>query len=157
MQDVVEGVADFAGWIEHVPVQRQQPVRPQHLCRLVGTLHGVEPVPGLPGDDGVERTAVGIPGLEIADLDLDAGLPGDLGHPRVRVDAEHRAAGGPVLPCTDASAAADVQDLDAGTGGDDALYQGVGVAGPRPVVSFGVDSERLRYLPKPVRLSLGER
>jgi hypothetical protein len=36
-------------------------------------------------------------------------------------------------------------------GGDDALYQLVGVGRPRPVVPLGVDSERLCYLPQLVR------
>ena len=114
-------------------------------------------MPGLPGDDRVERTAACVPILELVDLDLDAGPPGDLGHPRVRVDAEYPAAGRPVLPCPNTGAAADIQELDAGASGDDTLYQRVGVARPRPVVSFGVDSEGLRYLAKPVQLPLGKR
>src|ERR1700752_1070717 len=40
--------------------------------------------------------------------DLDPGALGELGHPRVRVDAEYGATGGPVLPCADAGAAADI-------------------------------------------------
>ena len=71
LQDIVEGVGDFARWVEDMPVHRQQPVWPQYLCRLAGTQHRVDPVPGLPGDDRVERPAAGVPIFELADLDLD--------------------------------------------------------------------------------------
>src|ERR1700731_1323846 len=139
-----------------MPIHRQQPVWPQHLCSFAGAPHGVDPMPGLAGDDRVERTAACVPIFEFADLDLDPGPPGDLGHPRVGVNAEHRAAGRPILPCSDSGTAADIQKFDAGARGDDTLYQDVGVARPRPVVSFGVYSEGFRYLPKPVRLPLGK-
>ena len=114
-------------------------------------------MPGLPGDDRVERTAFRVPIFELADLDLDSGPLGDLGHPRVWFHAEYRAAGRPVLPCPDASAAADIQELETGAGGDDALYQRLGIARPCPVVSFGVHSEGLRYRPELVQLLLGKR
>ena len=133
---VVEGGGDVAWWVEDMPVQRQQPVWPQQLCRLAGAQHWVDPVPGLSGDNGIERTTARVPGFEIADLDLDAAAPGDIGHPRVRVDAEYRATGRLVLPCPDAGAAADVQEVHAGTRGDDTL------ARSRPVVPFGVHLRR---------------
>src|ERR1019366_9153734 len=50
----------------------------------------------------------------------------------------------------------DVEDLAAGTGGDDPLHKGVGIAGPGPVGSLGVQPERLRHLPRPMRL-IGDR
>src|SRR6201992_2872087 len=108
-------------------------------------------MPGLSRDDGVEGSAARVPLLEFADLDLDPGLPGEVGHPGVHVDAEHVDAGCPVLPSPDAGAAADVQEVGAGADGDDALYQLVGIGRPGPVVPFGVDSERLCYLPQLVR------
>ena len=114
VQDFVEGLGDLGGRIEDVPVQRQQPARPQHLRCLAGAEHRVDPMPGLSGDDGVERSAARVPLLEFADLDLDSGLPGEFGHPGVHVDAEHIDAGRPILPRADAGAAADVQEVGAG-------------------------------------------
>lgn len=63
------------------------------------------------------------------------------------LDAKHRATGRLELPGDGAGAATDVQDLEPGAGGDDPLRQRVGVAGPGPVIAFGVDAERLRRLP----------
>src|ERR1700761_3454735 len=151
VQDLIEGLGDFGGRIEDMPVQRQQPVRPQHLRCLAGAEHRVDPMPGLSRDDGVEGSAARVPLLEFADLDLDPGLPGESGHPGVHVDAEHIDAGCPVLAGPDAGTAADVQEISTGAGGDDALYQLVGVGRPRPVVPLRVDSERLCYLPQLVR------
>ena len=95
-QDLVEGVGDLGGRVEDMPVQRQQPVRPQHLRCLAGAEHGVDPMPGLSRDNGVEGSAARVPLLEFADLDLDSGLPGEFGHPGVHVDAEHIDAGRPI-------------------------------------------------------------
>jgi hypothetical protein len=113
----------------------------QHLRRFCGAPHRINPMPSLPGNDCVERSAAGVPILECADLDVDTGLLGELGHPRVHVDAEHPAPGSPVLPCPEAGAAADIQKVDAGTGGDDTLDQRIRVARPGPVISFGINTE----------------
>jgi hypothetical protein len=104
-------------------------------------------VPGLPGDDRVERAASGIPGLEGRHLGSDAGRPGELGHPPVGVDPEHRAAGGQELPGGYAGAAADVEHVPPRAGGDDPLHQRVGIWGAGAVVARGVRAERLRDLP----------
>jgi hypothetical protein len=93
----------------------------------------------------------GVPFLEFADLDLDPGLTGEVGHPGVDVDAEDGDTCGLVLASTDAGAAADIQEISAGAGRDDALDQFVGVGRPRPVVASDVYSERLCYLPQLVR------
>jgi hypothetical protein len=44
-------------------------------------------------------------------VDLDPATAGELRHPRVRLDPEHRAAGRLELPGFDAGAAADIQDI----------------------------------------------
>jgi hypothetical protein len=44
------------------------------------------------GDDRVERTAARVPVFELADLDLDSVLPGQVGHARIGIHAEHPAA-----------------------------------------------------------------
>src|SRR5262249_12049249 len=152
VQDIVEGRGDLAGRVVDMPVRRQQAAGPQYLRRLGGAAHGVHPMPGLPGDDRVESPAARVPGFEVADFDLDPGPPGNLGHPGVRFDAQHRDTGLSVLPCADAGATADVQEINAGAGHDDALYQGVGIPGPDPVVAIGVHSEGLRDVPLQVRL-----
>lgn len=50
-----------------------------------------------------------------------------LGHPRVRLHAEHRAASRLELSSLDAGAGPDVQNAQAGSDGDDALHQSVGI------------------------------
>jgi len=65
-------------------------------------------VPGLPGDHRIEYPAGRFPGFERSHLDLQPALPGEAGHPRVGVDAEHPAPGRLELPGGDAGAAADV-------------------------------------------------
>lgn len=58
-----------------MPEDRQPPVRAQHLCRLHGTGDGVDPAPGLGGDDGVKGSTGRLPVFEGCDLDLQtAGL-----------------------------------------------------------------------------------
>src|ERR1700753_626216 len=151
VQDLIEGLGDFGGRIEDMPVQRQQPVRPQHLRCLAGAEHRVDPMPGLSRDDGVEGSAARGPLLEFADLDLDPGLPGESAHTGDHADAEHIDAGCPILARPDAGAAADIQEVGAGASGDDALYQLVRVGRAWPVVSSGVYSERFRYVPQLVR------
>ena len=98
-------------------------------------------MPGLAGDDRVERPPGGVPRLEGRHFSLDAGSPGELGHPRVGFYAEHRATGRLELPGGDARATADVEDVEAGAGGDDPLHEGAGVAGPNPVAPLGVHTE----------------
>jgi len=96
------------------------------------------------------------PSLRTCDLDVDPGPPGDLGHSLVHVDAEHLDTRRLVLPCADAGSAADIEELHPGARGDDALYEGVGVARPSPVVPFGIHTEGLRYLPESVQLECGD-
>jgi hypothetical protein len=137
-------------------MERRQPAaRPQHACRLGRSGDRVHPVPGRPRDDRVELPAGRVPVLELRHLDLDPGPPREVSHPRVGVDAEHRAASRLELPGLDAGAAADVQDTGPRAGGDDPVHQGAGVAGPGPVVAFGVRAERLRYLPESMRVGPG--
>jgi hypothetical protein len=138
-----------------VPERRQPAAGPQHLRRLGRARDRVDPVPGLPGDDRVECPAGGVPGFEGRHLDLDPAAPRELGHARVGLDAQHLAAGRLELPGFDAGAAADVQDVGPGAGGDDPLDHSLGVAGPGPVVAFGVGAERLCYLPVVMRRRLG--
>src|SRR5258708_16201221 len=68
------------------------------------------------------------------------------------IDPEHPAAGRLELPGRDAGTAADIENVEAGTGGDDTLHQGTGIVRAGPVVTFGVRPERLRYLPVLMRL-----
>jgi hypothetical protein len=150
-----ERLRDVGRQLEHVPEQRQPAARPQHLCRLGRSRDRVHPVPSLPGDDGVERPARRVPVLQRRHLDLDPCLPRELGHPPVGLDAEHLAAGRLELPGLDAGAAADVEDVGPGAGGDDPLHHRVGIAGPGPVVAFGLPPERLRHLPVSMRLGSG--
>jgi hypothetical protein len=108
-------------------------------------------VPRLGGDHRVERPPGRLPRLERRDLDRQAALAGETGHPRVGLDAEHRAAGRLELPGGDAGAAPDVEHVPARTAGDDPCHQRAGVAGPGPVVPRGVDAERLGHPPGLVR------
>jgi hypothetical protein len=101
-------------------------------------------VPRLPGDDGVERPARGVPGLERRHVDLQAVAAREVGHARVGFDARYPAARRPELPGGDAGARADVEDVGAGGGGDHGLDHGVGVAGAGAVVALGVRAERFR-------------
>src|SRR5258708_519477 len=71
---------------------------------------------------------------------------------RVGIDPEHPAPGRLELPGRDAGTAADIENVEAGTGGDDTLHQGTGIVRAGPVVTFGVRPERLRYLPVLMRL-----
>jgi hypothetical protein len=78
----------------------------------------VDPVPGLPGDDRVERTAGRVPRLEPRDLDLEPTPAGGLGHPGVDFDTEHPAAGRLEAARGDAGADADVEHLRSGACGE---------------------------------------
>ena len=79
-----------------------------------------------------------------------------LGYPRVDVDPYHPAADGLEVPGGDAGTAADVGHVGPGTGGDDTVHHGLGIAGPGPVETFGVRVERLRYLSVLMRLGFGK-
>ena len=139
-----------------MPERCQPATRPQHLCRLDRSRNRVYPVPGCPGDDRVEFAAGAVPGFERRHLDLNPAAPGEVSHPGVRLDAEHVAPGRLELPGFYAGAAADVEHVGPGAGGDDPLHQGVRVPGPGPVVAFGVRAERFRYLPVLMRLTPGK-
>ncbi len=109
----------------------------------------------LPRDDGVEHAVRGIPRFEGGHLHLDAGPSSELGHSRVGVHAEHRTAGRLELTGLDTGAAADVEYVEAGCGGDDPFHQCVGIAGPGPVVTLGVHPERFGHPPVLVRFPIG--
>jgi len=114
-------------------------------------------VPGLPGDDRVERPARGIPRLECRHVDVEPATTRRFGHPRVDLDPEHPAAGGAERLGGDARADPDVEDGGAGSGSEDPFHHGPRIARPRPVVPLGVRAERLGHLPCPVRLQGGAR
>jgi len=114
-------------------------------------------VPGLPGNDRIEVSSGGVPSLEGRHLDLDPAAACKVGHPRVGLDPEHLAAGSLELPGFYAGTDADVEDVGSGAGGDDAPHHGVGVAGPGPVVAFGIRAEGLSHLSVSMWLVLGRR
>lgn len=132
------------GWrLEYVTEDRQAPLRTQDPGRLEGADRRVHPVPRLGGDHGVEGAARRFPGLEGRHLDGQAAGPREVGHPRVRLDAEHGATGGLELPGRDACPAADVEYVGFRPIPDDARHQGVGVARSGPVVAVRVRAEGL--------------
>jgi len=152
-----EGFRHVGRRLARVPEHGQPAASPQRLRCLGRSRDRVHPVPGLPGDDRIELAAGGIPGFERRHLDLESAPPRQAGHPRVDLDPEHPAAGRLELARGDAGADADVEDAGAGAGGDDPAHHGPGIAGPGPVVAFGVRAERLRYLPGSMRLVPGKR
>jgi len=141
--------------LEHVPEHRQPATGPQRLCRLGRARDGVNPVPGLSGDDRIEGSAGGVPAFELRDLDLEPAPPRQVSHPRVDVDAKHPAAGRLELPGDDAGPAAHLEHVGPGAFGDDPVHHGLGIGGPGPVVAFGVRAERLRDLSVLMRLASG--
>ncbi len=147
-----EGFRQFGRRLARVPEDDQAASGPQRLRRLGRSGDRVHPVPGLPGDDGVELPARRFPGFERRRLGLESAAARDLDHPRVDVDAQHLAAGCLELSGHDAGAAADVEDVGDWARGDDPVHQGLWVGGPRPVVAFGVRAERFRYLSEFMRL-----
>src|SRR6185436_17898802 len=82
-------------------------------------------------------------GFECGPLGLGSAPAGEVGHPRVHVDAEHPTAGRLELPGHDAGAATHVEHLGSGTGGDDRPPEGVRIARPGPVVAVRIRAERL--------------
>jgi len=113
---------------------RQPPAWAQCLGRLRGAGDGIDPVPRLGGDHRVERSAVRVPGFERCSLDRKAAGSGELGHPRIRLYAEHGAAGRLELAGRDAGAAADVEHVRPGASGHGLRHQGAWVAGASAVV-----------------------
>jgi hypothetical protein len=98
-------------------------------------------VPGLAGDDRIECSAGGVPSFERRHFDLEPASASQVGHPRVDVDPEHPAAGRLELPGGDAGTGTDVDNVVSGAAVDDPLHHGFGIAGPGPVVAFGVRAE----------------
>ena len=135
--------------------RRESAAGPQHVRRLGRSSDRVHPVPGRAGDDCVEVPAGRVPGFEGRYLDRYPAAPSELGHPGVGLDAGYRTAGCLELPGFDAGAAADVEDVGAGAGGDDPVHQGAGIGRPGAVVARGVRTERLGYLPVLMRLESG--
>lgn len=112
-------------------------------------------MPGLAGDNRIELPAGRVPGFERRYVNLDPEPPRQVGHPCVGLHPEHPAAGRLELPGGDCGTAADVEDAWAGAADDDPVHHGVGIAGPGPVVAFGIRAERLRYLSAFMRLVFG--
>jgi hypothetical protein len=110
-------------------------------------------VPGRAGDDRVKLPASRIPGFQRCHLDLDPAAARELGHSRVGLDAEDRAARHPELPGLDARPAADIQDVSPRAGGDDPPHQGIGIGRAGAVVAFGIAAEGLGH--PPVAMNLG--
>jgi hypothetical protein len=67
-------------------------------------------VPGLSRGQHVEGSALAVPGLERRDLDGKAVSPRDLGHAKVRFDADDRAAALDEEPCDDPGSTAHIND-----------------------------------------------
>ncbi len=150
-EDLGERRAQVLRRVEGVPEHRQPAAGAQHRGGLRHARDRVHPVPGLRGDDRVERAADRVPVLELRDLRLGPALPGQLGHPRVGINAEPPAAGRLEQPGGDAGAAPDVEDVASRAGGDDAVHQAGGIGGPGPVVAAGVGTEPLGDLPLEMR------
>jgi hypothetical protein len=150
--NIVEGCAHLRRRLAYVPEHSQPPAEAQYLGRLGRSGHRIYPVPRLPGDDRVERPAGRIPDLELGHLDIDPALPGQFGHACIRIDPEHPAPRFLELAGRYAGAAADIENVAAGAAGDDAVYQGLGIAGPGSVVALGVRAEAFRDEPVLMRL-----
>jgi hypothetical protein len=147
-----ERLGHLGRWLEYVPEDRQASVRTQHLGRLRGADDRVHPVPRLGGDQCVERPPGRLPGFEGCHLDPQAAGFREVGHPCIRLDAEHGATGGLELAGRDARAAADVEHVRPRDPGDDTRHQVIGVAGAGPVVALRVRAERFGRLPSLMRL-----
>jgi hypothetical protein len=93
-------------------------------------------VPGLPGYGRVEGPAGACPGLEGRHLDLEPMPPGQVRHPRVRIDPEHPAADRLELPGDDAGPAAHVEDIRPWDASHDPVDQRAGIARPGPVIAM---------------------
>ena len=150
--DAGEGLArPGGGWNTFQNTASRPPGR-STCAALAAPATGSTQCQACPAIDRVECPAGRVPGFERRHLDLEPAPPGEVGHPRVGVDAEHPAPGRLELPGGDAGAAADVEHVGAGAGGDDPVHQRAGIAGAGSVVAFGVRAERLRHLPGLMRL-----
>jgi Methyltransferase domain len=125
-------------WLGIAAKYGESPLGSQHRRGLGRASGGIDPVPALGGNDRVKRTTGGIPRLEGGYLDVEAALAREVGHPRVRLDSQHPAAGGLKLPSSDAGAAPHIEDIATRTGGHDAFDHSVGITRPRTVVAFGI-------------------
>ncbi|GFE27389.1 hypothetical protein Sliba_78420 [Streptomyces nigrescens] len=76
----------------------------------------------------------------------------EVGHPRIRLDAEHRATGGLELAGRDARAAAYVEHVRPRAPGDDTRHQAIGVARSGLVIALRIRAERLGSPPSLMRL-----
>jgi AcrR family transcriptional regulator len=82
--------------------------------------------------------------------------PGQVRHPRIRIDPEHPAAGRPDLPGDDAGPAAHVEDIRPWDASHDPVDQRAGIARPGPVIAIGIRAERLGDFPGLMRFPAAE-
>jgi hypothetical protein len=92
--DLAEGRRQRRGRQPGVPEDGQQAAGAQRQRGLRRPGVGIDPVPGLGADDGVEPALPRLPVLERRDLDIEPPPPCHRGHANVGVEAEHAAAGG---------------------------------------------------------------
>ena len=139
--------ASLGRGLERVPEHREPAAGAQHPGRLAPRRRPGPPsaTPG-PATTASNRRPAGSHASNVATSTVRPPPPGEVGHPGVRLDPEDPAAGRRELPGRDAGAAADVEHVGAGARGDDPVDQRLGVAGPGPVVPFGV---RRRRTPPP--------
>jgi hypothetical protein len=150
--DLGERVGELGRRVTGGPEDGQPSARSQDRGRVGGPRERIHRVPGLTGDDGVERPADRVPRLERGDLDVDSPPSRGLGHPGIDVHTQHLAAGGLKLPGDDASTAADVEHVSARHLVDEVTDRVGGIARAGAVVSLRIGPERLRPLAVPVRL-----
>ena len=125
-----ERLGHLGGWLEHVPEDRQPPAGAQHLRRL-----GRRRRPGPPSARTGRRSPRRTSGRPVPRPRRSPPRPEATARGRSRPSARSGstpstvAARGLELAGGDAGAAADVEHVGAGAGGDDRAHQGVGVAG----------------------------
>ena len=107
--------------------RRHQAAGPQHRAALAAPASGSTQCQAVPAITASNFAASRLPVLERRRLDLDPGTPRELGHPRVGLDAEDSAARRLELPGLDASPQPALQHVPPGAGGNDPLYQHVGI------------------------------
>jgi hypothetical protein len=95
-------------------------------------------MPTLTGNDRVEPPARSLPGFKGRHLDVHAAALRELGHPCVRLDAEHRATSRLKLPRHDTRADPHIENETTRGGSHDPLDQDVGIARPRTVITLRV-------------------
>ena len=101
-----KGLRQVGRGLEHVPEDGQSPAGTEPPAAVAAPPTG-STVPGLSGDDRVERPARAFPGFDRRHLDLEALAAGEVRHPRVGIDPEHPAPGRLELPRHDARAASE--------------------------------------------------